>query len=91
MNERIKRPKTRTLKEYSPTDMVHYRTLYDLVCNRNLSIDSAINYLIGDLEPVSKSRMKKKLMLIYENEIEGTIGEIRSKNISSFFSTLGWT
>lgn len=89
LEKRIKEAKPKTLKEYSPTDMVLFKSLSFFI-QQNFSIETAINFLIEDIEPVSKSRMKKKLNTIYETEIKGEIAEVKSRNIRGFFNDLSW-
>ena len=89
LERRIKDAKPKTLKEYSPTDMILFQSLSLHIQNHH-SIDQVISYLIKPLESVAKSRMKKKLLAIYESEIKGEIAEIKSRNISGFFNSIGW-
>jgi hypothetical protein len=89
LEKRIKRQQQRTMNEYSPTDMVFFRSLSYGV-QKGDSIEQLITYLIEGIPSVQKSRMKKRLIEIYESEIEGTIYAEKSKTINSFFDFIGW-
>ena len=69
--------------------MINYKSLLYAI-NKGEDIDNFITYLIEDMSTVAKSRTKKKLLAIYESEIKGEIAEIKSRNISGFFNSIGW-
>ena len=89
LENRIPQARQKSLQEYNNNDKALFKSLSFLIQN-NQSIDSAMNYLTEDMDRKGKSKFKKKLIAIYESEIKGEIAEIKSRNINSFFDTLGW-
>ena len=56
-----------------------------------LSLSRAINLMTGRIEsPVAKSRAKKKLTTMYNDEISGTNYQAKSSKIESVFDAFGW-
>jgi hypothetical protein len=91
LHKRVKEVKQRSINEYSPSDKIFFVALQDAITTKNYSIEMAINYLCQLIdEPVAKSRMKKRLITIYESEIKGEIAEVKARNISGFFDAIGW-
>lgn len=89
LEQRIKIHKPKTMNEYTPTELVLYQALCYTI-DKGETIDSVINAFISSLEPRAKTRMKKKLKLIYESEIKGQNAELKHRNMNAFFDAIGW-
>lgn len=89
LEQRLPQAKQKSLNEYSNSDKIYFKSLSFMIQN-NLSIESALSYVTEDMDRVNRSRYKKKLRFIYENEIKGEIADIKNRNINGFLDSLGW-
>jgi hypothetical protein len=62
----------------------------NVLLEKGLNIDMAMNYILGSFSGVTKHRKKKEITFIYENYLMGTIAEKRSVKMNNFFDNLGW-
>lgn len=89
MNERIERTPRKTLREYTPMELVLYSALVREVKN-GMDIDIYIQYLIEELPHRSKVRTKKKLRLIYDSEIKTREFAKVNRITNDLLSSIGW-
>lgn len=78
-------------KKMSPSDQQLFSSLLAFIHDHEYSLNRAINLMTGRIEsPVAKSRAKKKLTIMYNDEISGTNYQAKSSKIESVFDAFGW-
>ena len=86
-NREMIKPKGNNLLNPSQQILFDY---INLLLEKGLNIQMAINYILNSFSGVTKHRKKKEIMFVYENYLMGTIAEKRSIKMNSFFDNLGW-
>jgi hypothetical protein len=84
--------KVRNVKQgLKPLDNIIYIHLLNMVSNQKFTFDYSLEYTLAHFtNKVEKSRMKKKLIEVYEMELKGKEQEKKAIKLSSFFQTIGW-
>jgi hypothetical protein len=93
-NNLIKRtpPKrTKTKTEMTPQDLALFILLTQMIKEQKYDYQTTLEYILSYYDDkVAKARMKKKLIEIYESQIQGQIYEVKTQKMNDFFKNFGW-
>lgn len=85
------RQKPRTKSELSPSELIYYIHLDNMIRVQMFNFDTALEYTLEYFDDkVTKARMKKKLTSIYNEHIEKKSYVKKTKKVNRFFDSLGW-
>ena len=77
--------------ELSPTDMLVYVHLSNMIQNQKVSFERALEFTLGHYsDKQQKNRMKTKLTEIYNQQIRGQEFQKKVAKQSAFYSIIGW-
>lgn len=94
LEQRIRNHKPKRLNQLSPQDKMNYSAL-TFIIDQGFTFESAIEHLLSSFtseqnDRNQKTRNKKRLIKIYEEQIKGEIFEEKSKKTAKFFSEIRW-
>ena len=94
LEQRIRNYKPKRLNQLSPQDKMNYSAL-TFIIDQGFTFESAIEHLLSSFtseqnDRNQKTRNKKRLIKIYEEQIKGEIFEEKSKKTAKFFSEIRW-
>jgi len=91
LEPRFTQSNTKTKKELSPTDILMFAHLSNMIKNQKASFYEALEFTLNHFEDKhQKKRMKIKLTEIYNQQIRGQEFEKKVAKQSAFYSIIGW-
>jgi hypothetical protein len=92
LEPRLKKVERRTKDRLNNTELITFLYLTELIKEKGVSFENALFHILEHQEcKVQRARLKKSLTAVYEEQIKGEKFEVKSKRISSFFDSLGWS
>ena len=94
LEPRIRKHKPKRLNQLSPQDKMNFSALTFIIEQGN-SVESAIDHLLScftneQKDRNAKTRNKKRLVSLYEEQIKGELYEQKSRKESAFFNEIRW-
>lgn len=94
LEQRIRNYKPKKLNQLSPQDKMNYAAL-TFIIDQGFTFETAIEHLLSSFtseqnDRNQKTRNKKRLFKIYEEQIKGEIFEEKSNKTAKFFNEIGW-